>query len=426
MNFKEALHYLDSRINYEKGFEKYMDANYDPRRVGVMLEQAGLNSQDIHIIHIAGTKGKGSTAHYLARLLEYTQEKKVGLYTSPHIFKINERIVVQTQEIKDDEFASLVTEFQALIESANPTYFDALTFLAMVYFIRKQCGYVVLETGLGGRLDSTNFCDPALSIITTIGYDHTSLLGKTLGKIAFEKAGIIKPGRPVLTSKQSGEAMRVIKNKAKELQSPLFSVQKQIKYQIRDRGEAGSVVSANLLLPDGKLMKYHNLRLAQIGDVFVENFLLALYATHVLGLDPQPGAITQAGYTKIPYRMEKIGHYLFDVSHNDSSFRALFQTIKYYLKEKKTVLYIGILADKELDRIAKVIIQYRALFQRIVLFDFEASRKSGALVLKEKLKMLKTVEYQERLHEVDLYENVFYVFTGSFYMIDKALKLIKP
>lgn len=158
----------------------------DPDRVGWMLNKAGLSYKNIKIFHIAGAKGKSSTTLYLSHLLIYAGKRKVGLYTSPHLFKINERIQLNGRAIKDSEFSRLVESYKGFIENIRekfvPTYFDVLTFLLMAYFIQKRCDFIVLEVRPGERLDSTNFCKPLFSIIISIGYDHTDILGKTLEK----------------------------------------------------------------------------------------------------------------------------------------------------------------------------------------------------------------------------------------------------
>src|SRR3989344_3481710 len=157
-------------------------------------------------IHIAGTNGKGSVAAYCDSILRQTG-KKIGLYTSPHLVRFNERIRVNNTEISDSDLASLTAFIRSKLGNLEPTFFEFTTALAFLYFARKNVDIAVIETGMGGRLDATNVITPLVSVITTIGKDHMDYLGDTLEKIAVEKAGIIKTMVPVVTG-ASGSALR--------------------------------------------------------------------------------------------------------------------------------------------------------------------------------------------------------------------------
>jgi dihydrofolate synthase/folylpolyglutamate synthase len=428
MNYSEALIFLNKLVNYEKGFEKYNHVHYYPEKVAELLKEAGLSTQDIRIIHIAGTKGKGSTAYYTAKLLELflkggknSLNALVGLYTSPHLFKLNERIKVDFLDISDDEFADITSKYAPLLSPGKVTYFEALTFIAMVYFIQKSCLYIVLETGLGGRLDSTNFCDPVSTVITSIGYDHTELLGKTLPEIASEKAGIIKRNKPVVCAAQEAEALKAIREKALELEPPFYYLPDCVKLNIKERNKNGSLWDARIFI-NGKDYFYENIALSQLGDVFIENFLLSLLSMLVLGIEIPESGIREAAILKIPFRMELKNNVLFDVSHNDASFENLFRSLRDYIGASKINLYAGILADKELDRIALKIAEYHYLFQEVYFFDFQGARKCGSANLYEKLKHLKNVHYSEDISLIQINENELNVFTGSFYIAEKIYK----
>lgn len=222
--YKRALKRLSSRTNYE---EKKPDS---PRVFGLepmkaLWEELDHPARDIPTIHVAGTKGKGSTCWYLGALVRSTG-LKVGVYTSPHLVSPCERISVNGVPVTEGEFADLVNRVcdaadrLDLPESRRPTWFDLVTAVALLHFASAEVPVIVLEAGLGGRLDSTNVCSPACTVITRIGLDHMKLLGDTIPAIAMEKAGIIKSGVPVVTCQQEPDALRVIDEVARINESP--------------------------------------------------------------------------------------------------------------------------------------------------------------------------------------------------------------
>ena len=217
----QAKHYLDSFINYEKKSFFPYKKSLKLKRVEVLLKGLGTPYQKLRCLHIAGTKGKGSTAHFCATLLAYCGFK-VGLYTSPHFFDFRERISVlnvkggnlRNKIIPKKEVARILGKFTPYLKRVKPdkksdalSFFEVYTAVAFEYFWEKRLDFVVLETGLGGRLDATNVVTPLVSIITHIGYDHMDKLGNTLQKIAYEKAGIIKPGIPVISCAQDRKSV---------------------------------------------------------------------------------------------------------------------------------------------------------------------------------------------------------------------------
>jgi dihydrofolate synthase/folylpolyglutamate synthase len=187
-------------------------------RIEKLLEQIGNPQKDLRCIHIAGSNGKGSTASFIASIL-MEAGFKVGLYTSPHFVKFNERIRINGAAIDDEYIAHFIAEIESHIELLKPTFFEITTALAFKYFQDLSPDYVVLETGLGGRLDATNVISPLASVITSISLEHTNILGEKIGQIAFEKAGIIKKGIPVFVGFVPIEAEEVIFKRASDLKS---------------------------------------------------------------------------------------------------------------------------------------------------------------------------------------------------------------
>lgn len=424
MTYNESISFLNALADNEKSPKKYSASVYDPDRVRRMLKNTGLSYDGIRIVHIAGTKGKGSVATYTANLLQYARKGRVGLYTSPHLFKVNERIKINMADISDREFASLVTRYSKLIKRSRATYFDAITFLAMIHFISGRCDYIVLETGMGGRLDSTNFSKPALSVITSVSYDHTAVLGKTLGQIAGEKAGIIKNGVPVLCARQEPEALKRIQAEARKNNSEFYYFPELVKLRILKRGRGGSTFDAYVWF-DRREQVWKRVRMEQIGDAAAENFMIAVYSVLILGLEINAKILRKCSVQTVPYRIAVYGNNIVDVSHNDRSIRTLFDTLIRYVKAKRYHLYITVLSDKEIARIAKVLLEYQNLFHKITVYDFATARKSGGKKLYAAIQKLAHAEYTADRSSLKPSGSEFNVFTGSFYAVAGVLSLIK-
>ena len=209
---KQALEYLFSRTDYEKQTRlRYNVTTFSLERMERLLSLVGNPHKKLATAHIAGTKGKGSTATMLARMLE-ANSYTVGLYTSPHVVDLHERIAINGKNITDSELLGLINRIYAPVEKMakddTPTFFELFTAMAFMYFADKKVDIAVIETGLGGRLDSTNVIEPAVVGITSISIDHQNLLGNTIDSIAREKAGVIKKGVPVVTVPQDPAAMK--------------------------------------------------------------------------------------------------------------------------------------------------------------------------------------------------------------------------
>jgi len=318
--------------------------------------------------------------------------------------------------IADTVFENLIDKYKEMIVRYELTYFEALTFLACVYFAEAGCGWVVLETGMGGRLDATNFCTPAVSVITPISYDHTKYLGSTLTEIAREKAGIIKPGVPAVVSPQPEEAFAAIEEAARANNSTLFPVDRIAEYTVLERSPGGSVSDIRLNIGD-TAVSIERLAVRQTGDVYVTNFLTALASVIAAGVIPDETAIRSAAAISIPGRMERIGGFVLDVAHNDISFEALFDALGTYYGLAKYDLHIGILADKEIERVAEIVVKHRASFRNVTVFDFETGsvRKSGGGELFPLLKEIPGVRYNPSPEGIVFEGGAVQVMTGSFY-----------
>ncbi len=310
------------------------------------------------IIHIAGTNGKGSTAAMLAAILK-ASGYKTALYTSPHLVKFNERIRINGDSIPDKDIIHYTKKLLPVINKLNATFFEATTAIAFKYFSDKKVDVAIVETGLGGRLDSTNVVKPILSIITTIDYDHMDQLGNTLGKIAFEKAGIIKEGIPCITSVENIEALSVLrrtafKNKSVLVESKKVSSIKQL---------SSSIFSQKIDFKFGK--KYlKNIEVELPGKYQLENIQLVLTAINYLNSSKRkritPYSIKNGlknirKFTGFRGRLEVISKkplIIADVAHNEQAFTKLIDTL-YQFGIHSPVLLFGVMKDKNVDKIVK-------------------------------------------------------------------------
>src|SRR5215510_13223921 len=228
MNFQETVSYLLSLGRELAAPTQAVTAKFNLENISVLALHLSHPENKYPCVHIAGTNGKGSTAAFLEAMLREAGYR-TGLYTSPHLERINERIRVDGEPIPDEAFAEVFTRIRELVERlladgtlrAHPTFFECVTAIAFLYFARAQVDFAVFETGLGGRLDSTNIVTPRVSVITRIDFDHENFLGHSLREIAAEKAGIIKPGVPAVIAEQQEATRALLLDRAAELDSPL-------------------------------------------------------------------------------------------------------------------------------------------------------------------------------------------------------------
>jgi len=341
MTYDEAKDWWFSRVNYELLSPEPSDLKLD--RIRILLERLGNPHQKLRIVHIAGSKGKGSTAAMLAAVFQ-SDGRRVGLFTSPHLESVEERIQVDGVPISRAELASLMGDLRAAAAAPRPgstapldaglTFFEIVTALGLAHFARRRADIAVLEVGLGGRFDSTNICDPLVSIITSISFDHMQQLGNTLASIAFEKAGIIKPGRPVVSGVIRPEARAVIRQISRERQAALREREVDFHYEheparINGGQERWPRVRVSTWRGDGP---WRELRL--IGEHQAANAAVAVAAVEVLreqGLPISDRAVA-AGLARVrwPARLEIIARrplVLLDCAHNVASAQALAQAL---------------------------------------------------------------------------------------------------
>jgi dihydrofolate synthase / folylpolyglutamate synthase len=321
-------------------------------RMRSLIEVLGHPEQGLKVMQIAGTNGKGSTTRMVSSILQTaakleTKWGPVGEFTSPHLFRFNERIQVNGLEIPDSSIERLVQTLRVAHRQVPATFFELITALALLHFQESAARWAVLEVGLGGRLDSTTAVQANASVITGISLDHTGILGDTLEKIAFEKAGIIRPGVSVVTGAGS-VALKVIRARAIELEAPLWVLDEDI--LIRDQVVHRDGIELKIETPLGKISARSSLR----GQHQVRNAALAMAVTQRLGVGD--GAI-QTGLERArwPGRLELISgspEVLLDAAHNPEGAEALVDFIK-LLKPRAMTLIVAGMKDKDLAGVAR-------------------------------------------------------------------------
>ena len=376
-----------------------------------LLDAIGNPHASLNCIHIAGTNGKGSTCAIINRIL-IESGLTVGLYTSPHLTSFNERIQINNQEITDYDIAQFMNENWSYIKKIKTTFFETTTAMAFDYFHKKSVDIAVIETGLGGRLDSTNVISPLVCGITSISLDHSDILGDTVEKISKEKAGIIKNNTPVYIFEQNENIIKIIKEKSAEKSAPLTII-KSSDIELSKSHNLGSVFR----------YKGSNIKLPLVGEHQVQNCSLAIdIVEFVLGSINEE--ILNKATSKIswPGRMEKLvgENIYYDVAHNYDAIRALINTVKKIYPEKKIVGLFCIKAEKNIGLICGLLRKY---FAKVIICqdkgEYLLSIKSLSKILKkEKINYseVKTVrEGINILKSADMEGNVKLIF-GSHYI----------
>ncbi len=356
--YSQALDYIYSFVDYSITRNlRYSPEKFNLKRMEDFLELIGNPHKNFKVIHVAGTKGKGSTCAMLASIFT-NNNNKTGFYSSPHLIDFTERIRIGKNQISQKEIVEYVNKLKPQIEKVPAlTTFEIITGLAFKYFSDRQIELGVIEVGMGGRFDATNVVKPQVSIITPISHDHTMVLGNTLKKIAFEKAGIIKNGIPVIVSKQKANALEVIDKIANERKARMIYAPDQFEIE----SQTFSLEGQNFTLrKNGN--KLIDIFLPLLGDHQVDNAVTAFACIEELksqGFNISSVAI-KSGYKNVswPGRFEIINKkplIIIDGAHNLDSFRKLKETIRKYLPKKQILMIFGASEDKDIESMLKVI-----------------------------------------------------------------------
>jgi dihydrofolate synthase/folylpolyglutamate synthase len=390
-------------------------ANFGLENTRRLAALAGDPHNKLKFIHVAGTNGKGSTCAMLESIYRRSG-RRVGLFTSPHLNSFRERMQINRELISEDDVARLLTEIQPLLSQFppdhHPTFFEVLTIVGLKYFAEQQCDLVIWETGLGGRLDSTNIVTPLASVITNIAFDHQQWLGDTLGKIAAEKAGIIKPGIPIITTATGEETLEVITRVAHEKNAPLKIV---------------SVRDVPHLLKDIPLISL-------AGEHQRNNAALSIAVTQCLQgqLPVSETNITEAMATVYwPGRLQQITlpsgqRVLLDGAHNEAGAEALREALLKQTGLPDRTLILGALQDKDWTTICKIL---APLANRIFTAGVNSNRTSSPEALAEICRAANPqAEVQAHAHFTSAFQaapkNELVVITGSLYLIGEAMEVL--
>jgi len=436
-SYKEALNYLSSLINYEKKPDfAYNKRLFNLERTKAILDKLGNPHLHLKTIHIAGTKGKGSTAAITASILD-AAGYKVGLYTSPHLISPRERIRIGSSLISKKDFSFYLYQVKSTIESIqrergslNPTFFEAYTVLAFTYFYQKKVDIAVIEVGLGGRLDATNVIQPLVGVITPISIDHTQQLGNEITSIAKEKAGIIKLYLKVIISKQKKEVTSLLQKVCQEREAICYQVGKDIKFNLLE-----ATPEYQKFQIDGLLQKYPLLFLPLAGEHQLWNAAAAVGTVELLrdfGFQVSPEHIKK-GLKKVrwPGRIQIISKKpltLIDCAHNASSAKFLANFLKRFFSDKDIVLVIAVLKNKDVEGIARALCPLAA---RVIVTQVNNPR---ALSTKDLYAKIKRYSSTEPLKEESVKKAMdkakilakkegIVCATGSVYLVGEILKL---
>ena len=342
MNYTEAVDYIETIPKFT--------VKHPPEHTRELLSRLGNPQEGIKIIHVAGTNGKGSVCAYLNAML-LAGGKKTGLFTSPHLVRINERFQINGEDVSDEQFLDAflkvekaAKEYEAEGEG-HPSYFETLFLMGMLIFKEAGVEYLVMETGLGGRLDATNVVEkPLACIITSISRDHTEYLGDTLEAIAGEKAGIIKAGAPVIYDASQPGPASVIAAKAKEMGSPAWPMEPSF-YEMKTQSREG--ITFTFAYPGGEKAE---LAIPYVAKYQMMNASLAFYMMHILqDVHDIPKNVLAEGLSKIkwPCRMEMAAPgVIIDGAHNEDGIAQFVSTAGYFAKENEITILFTAVADK--------------------------------------------------------------------------------
>lgn len=397
LTYEQALHFWFSRVNYEQRMPEASDLKLD--RMRALLQRLGNPQDRLRILHVAGSKGKGSTSAMLASILRKAGYR-TGLFTSPHLCRVEERIQVDEQCISPPELTTLLEEVRVVLDQAgeetlDPTFFEIATAMGFLHFVRQKVDAAVLEVGLGGRFDSTNVCRPVVALITSISFDHTQQLGNRLASIAMEKAGIVKPGSPVISGATVPEARAVIEQICQERKAPLHQLDVDFRYEY----EPGQVVNGESRKPRVRVLTARQtwpwMPLGLLGEHQAANAALAVACVEQLrdeGWSIAEKAVIE-GLAEVhwPARLEVVGHrplVVLDCAHNVASAQALVETLEASFPPARRLLVFAGSADKDLSGMFRVLAPH---FAQVFLTRSSSSRSAPPEQLAELLRQVAEV-----------------------------------
>lgn len=429
MNYKESLKYIADTHKF--GMKLGLDSTRK------LLELLGNPQDNLNVIHVAGTNGKGSVCSFISNILK-EEGYKVGLYTSPYLETFTERIRVNGENIPEKDVARIITLIKDKIEImvsegySSPTEFEIVTAMALYYYNEQKMDYVVLEVGLGGRYDSTNVIkNPLVSVLVSISFDHIGVLGDTIGKIAYEKAGIIKENGTAIVYKQVKEAEDVVKEVCENQNATYIEV--NFDNVLVKKSDTYSQVYDCTIMDE----KFENMEIKLIGEHQINNSIVALNIAKFLRDNKnikisnesiKNGLLT----TKWAGRIEKIMEkpmFIIDGAHNEDGAKSLCKSLEKNFPDKKLTLLIGMLADKDIDSVLKILMPK---FNKVITTTPDSDRAISSEELKNKISMyIDDVISIENIEDAVKYtldnakEDEVIISAGSLYMIGTVRTLVK-
>ncbi|MDX2200600.1 MAG: folylpolyglutamate synthase/dihydrofolate synthase family protein [Phycisphaerae bacterium] len=437
-NFRAAIAYLDGTYNYEKMVRtQYNETKFNLARMQRLLSMIGNPHKAIPAIHIAGTKGKGSTCHMLASMLQKAGHK-VGLYTSPHFVDIRERIVVNGSLISESTFAKLIDRLAGVASSMSadpPTFFEYLTAAAFLHFAEQNVAYAVLEVGLGGRLDATNVCQPLVCGITNISYDHMQQLGHRIEQIAEEKAGIFKPGIPVIAAPQPIPVKKVLKRVAAKVGTDLKFIGNEIEFSYRFEASRSSGPHTRICMNTPN-SRFDHLQVPLLGEHQAFNCGVAVGIIDTLRAMghkiTEQHAIDGLDGLRIEGRLEQVKtapRTIVDAAHNAASVRALMKAIGQNIGYDSMVVIFGCAGDKDIDG---MMTQLQLGADKVIFTSIPSPRSADpkellARFVEKSGKMAQLAPNLEQAYQIAqscVTREDLVCITGSVYLVGEAKRLL--
>ncbi len=417
--------FIDSLTNNEKHPQS---GEYSLDNISKLLESFDNPQNKLNFIHVAGTNGKGSICLMLASIFE-SAGYNTGLYTSPHLLKVNERIRINKKNISDEDFSYYLNLIKNKIDenSIAPTYFDVMTVVSILYFADENIDIAVMETGLGGRLDSTNIITPLFSVITDISFDHEGILGHTIEEITFEKCGIIKKNIPVVTTNSNKSIIALIQKRCAELNSDFFV------YESDFIGENIELSSSEITF-DFYDKKNNNridsLKIAHPGEFQIKNACAAVFISILL--KKEYPLITNAVIyktlidLKLKGRFEKISDnplIFFDPAHNTNAVENIINILEKNWNSFDIHIIFSLMADKNINIITELLSEK---FKNLIFYKLDDPRcfspdekwknETGIEIISEKTELAEYIACKNNAHSL-------FLFTGSFRLYKIAMEI---
>lgn len=414
--FQDVARYLEAIPKFsQKGAAA---AHFSLDHMEEFCELMGNPQKSFRSIHVAGSNGKGTTCQMLASVYEQAGYR-TGLYTSPHLFRFNERVRVNAVDIPDDEVLLFFRRFEKFLEEVPLTYFEIITCLAFWYFEKKSCEICLIEAGLGGSLDATNVIDPLLSVITSVSRDHTEILGETITEIASEKAGIIKQGRPVVTGHLSVDALKVIletavKKDAKVINTERYHPEVQNESILLRKQDSGII---KIDTKNRKRVDRINIAVALAVVQELKSELPVLETEFIAGIE-----LLELRYRHHAHfeKLSPDSEWYFDGAHNPEAMQTLIEQVEFMRNRRDPVWILSLMKDKAVAELLENFRPYTNVYY-IETGSERCAKRNQILSILPNVRVFSS-ENSEFLKLLDGFKSKLVIFAGSFYFYSEVKK----